>query len=474
MQRFLKLGALTVILLLLSTLVIQWVTHSSNALATSPPGRFAESAYLLQTTTDTTTTDTTTTDTTTTDTTTTDTTTTGTTTTGTTTTDTTTTDTTTTGTTTTGTTTTNTTTNTTTTGTTTTGTTTTNTTTTGTTTTTTTTDLCARIGNSLYLHDQNNNRYPNNNFPFGQSIYLSGLEPDSDDGPISYAVTNQSGAAVASGTVSYEEDADDIFSRLLLASPAPGQYTFTATWTKDVYTTCTQPITLAVAAPPTVTPEPPTVTPVPPTVQPKEPEPDPDTKIVSIELQVANGKIWGLLVVENPRAGRSVTLALEYRVPAPRLQQEGEDGFTPTGQTTKVAFNDDQTTYNFSFDKPPNTPDNAEYRVVVADADGKVSGTNTTSLPVSFDRPASVPTGTPQQQSPDPTQAAQATASASPAATQQDVLGASSPEQAGGRQQVLPQSGTNGLVLMWVLALVTLIFVAAAGLLHIAHRPQKE
>ncbi|MDP9315278.1 MAG: hypothetical protein M3R24_31190 [Chloroflexota bacterium] len=209
---------------------------------------------------------------------------------------------------------------------------------------------------------------------------------------------------------------------------------------------------------------------------PSEPETEPATRITSIELQTANGKIWGLLVVENPRDGQSVTLNLQYRAPGPRAQQTGRDGFIPTGETADIRFTGGQTHYNFSFERPPGILDNAEYRATIANQSGDVGGTDTTSPPVSFQRPAPTATATPRPSAP---AASQPAALASPTATsaalgnvvvasptsranqQVPQAGEAAPAQSTQPRPGLPQSGWDDHVLS--LLLVASGFLAADG-----------
>lgn len=368
---------------------------------------------------------------------------------------------------------------------------------------------------SANVTDAQGNPVSNNTFPSKEAVYLTGTqryvppppvirEVVPADEVVYYQVTTPSGKDLSGVRTTPLINGTDFFVQLVKdgafqdTDDPQGQYNVRVSYYREFpQGDCTKSVTFFIPptptvtpvpptitpVPPTVTPVPPTVTPVPPTAKPREPEPEPETKIVSIQLQVANGKIWGLLVAENPRAGRSVTLALEYRVPGPRTQQTGDDGYSPTGQTTTVAFRDDQTNYNIELDKPVNTPDNAEYRLRVEGVEGDVGGTDTTSLPVRF--PPSEPTSTPQPQSPAPTQPSQAI----PPTSAPPILGnvtvpsptarPAQPEPAGGAapdnpQQVLPGTGSDSQLLIPALVLVALIFLAAVWLLQFGRRPRKE
>jgi hypothetical protein len=356
-------------------------------------------------------------------------------------------------------------------------------------------DPCSEVMNSLYLTDQNDRRSPNNIFTVLQDVYLHGLF--SEPGYVlNYTVTDQRGRNISSGSIRPSEQP---FRQLLLENPVEDNYRVTLVLDDDLtllsnaaQDPCTRVIDFVVIPVVTITPTPTaTVTPTATTTpQPKEEEDEPETKIVSIELRVANGKIWGLIVVENPRDGRSVSLGLQYRVPATGLQQAAEDEFTPTGQSTLIAFRDDQTNYSFSFDRPAGTPDNAEYRVAVEGSTGDVGGIDTTSLPVSFDRPPSNPTVAPA--SPSPAPSPQQSAAPAPVATPptlgnvQPSPGAQSPQTAaaGGSTQLAGESGTRELLpttgagaqrqIPLLLLVALILFAAAFALFRLGVRARRE
>ncbi len=152
---------------------------------------------------------------------------------------------------------------------------------------------------------------------------------------------------------------------------------------------------------------------------------------------------------------------------------------------------------NFSFERPPGVPDNAEYRATVADQSGNVGGTETTSPPVSFQRPASTSTATPRPAAP---AASQSAAPAPPTATsatlgnvvvasptsganqqvspaggaapaQQDEPAPAQPTQPRG---VLPQSGWDDRFVLSLLFVAALFLAAAGWILQLQRRKRHE